>query len=166
MLFNALASLIIVPAVAQLVLAQNQCTRTYTVQDGDICDSISAANHVSTYQLAVVNDGIIDAECSNLVPGNSICLGWQGSDCSDTYVVKLGDDCDEVSYTYGLNSTIFYANNPQLNEECTNLYVGEVVCTASTVIVPPPPASGTLPGSSIPPTSTPAPDYGDLPWCD
>ena len=31
------------------VFAQNQqCTRTYTVQAGDICDGISAAQHVST----------------------------------------------------------------------------------------------------------------------
>jgi len=25
------------------------CTRSYTIKDGDICDSISAANNVSTY---------------------------------------------------------------------------------------------------------------------
>lgn len=27
----------------------NGCTRQYTVKEGDICDSISAANNVSTY---------------------------------------------------------------------------------------------------------------------
>lgn len=31
------------------VLAQSQpCTRTYTVEEGDICDGISAAQNVST----------------------------------------------------------------------------------------------------------------------
>jgi hypothetical protein len=37
------------PSYAMAVFAQNQqCTRTYTVQAGDICDGISAAQHVST----------------------------------------------------------------------------------------------------------------------
>lgn len=126
-----------------VVSAQSpSCTRTYTVQAGDICDSISAANNVSTwvlfspfrthtlirfsYQLAVVNEGIIDANCDNLQIGASICLGWQGEDCSTTYVVQAGDDCDDVAYNWGINSTIFSANNPQLNQQCDNLYIGEV----------------------------------------
>ena len=31
-----------------LVVSAQDCTRTYTVQSGDICDNISAANNVST----------------------------------------------------------------------------------------------------------------------
>lgn len=80
----------------------------------------------SSYQLAVVNDGIIDDTCNNLVPGQSICLGWTGEDCTTTYVVGFNDDCDIVAAAYGINTTTLYNNNPQLNAECTNLYVGEV----------------------------------------
>lgn len=35
--------------------AAASCSRSYTIQDGDICDSISAANNASTYQLAALN---------------------------------------------------------------------------------------------------------------
>ncbi|KAF9218595.1 hypothetical protein BS17DRAFT_741937 [Gyrodon lividus] len=164
MFTKAVATLLAVPFVAQLVSAQ-ACTRTYTVQEGDICDGISAAHSVSTYQLAVVNINTIDAECSNLVPGANICLGLQGQDCSTTYVVEKDDTCDDISGAYGVNTTILYMNNPQINEDCSNIYVGEVLCTAGTVQVPPAPA-GPIPGSSIPPTATPANPDGDLPWCD
>jgi len=157
----ALAVFLVVPFLVQFVSAQgSNCTRSYTVQPGDICDSISAANNVSTYQLAVVNDDTINVECNNLNPGATICLGWTGEDCSTTYVVQLDDTCDDIAYAHNINETIFSQNNPQLNEECTNLYVGEVVCTASTVLVPPMPASGTVPASQIPATATPA-----LPYC-
>lgn len=49
------------------------CTRNYTVVQGDICDWISKSQNVSTYQLAAVNVGIIDATCSNLEPGQNLC---------------------------------------------------------------------------------------------
>ena len=68
------------------------CARNYTVQPGDICDKISAAQNVSTYvdhfypfscyffffvnsdllcrfQLASVNNGTIDPACDNLRVG-------------------------------------------------------------------------------------------------
>jgi hypothetical protein len=63
------------------------CDRNVTVQAGDTCDAISAANSVSTYvssschqftcssyvwhryQLATVNSGIIDSACDNLYIG-------------------------------------------------------------------------------------------------
>ncbi|KAG6376602.1 hypothetical protein JVT61DRAFT_1584 [Boletus reticuloceps] len=165
MFASALAVFLAVPFLVQctlfLVSAQgSNCTRTYIVQPGDICDKISAQNNVSTYQLAVVNDNIIDLECDNLNPGSTICLGWAGEDCSTTYVVQPDDTCDDISYAYNINETIFYDNNPQLNADCTNLYIGEVVCMAPTVMVPALPASGTIPGSQIPATATPA-----IPYC-
>jgi LysM domain len=124
-------------------LAAN-CARTYTVKAGDICDSISAAQHVSTfvylttrpchlslhalfsYQLAVTNAGIINSGCSNLVPGQTICLGNVGEDCTTTHVVAVGDTCDGINRAAGINNTMLYGNNPQINQACTNIYIGEV----------------------------------------
>jgi LysM repeat protein len=163
MFAKALAILLAVPFVAQFASAQ-QCTRQYTVQQGDICDSISAAQNVSTYQLAVVNEGIIDVACDNLMPGETICLGFSGEDCSTTYVVDFNDTCDQVASAYGINTTTLYYNNPQLNADCTNLYVGEVVCVSSGVSVPPLP-SGTMPATALPSTAYPA-SPSSLPWCD
>ncbi|KAH9073113.1 hypothetical protein EDB83DRAFT_2360945 [Lactarius deliciosus] len=145
------------------------CTRTYTVQVGDICDSISAANNVSTYQLAVVNPGI-NHDCTNLLPGQKLCLGHSGNDCTTTYVVKANDDCNIVSSAYNINATVLSHNNPQLNADCSNMYIGESLC---------PPPGGEPPATSIPrqphqqsPTTQEVlthhddGDDDDLPWCD
>jgi hypothetical protein len=35
------------------------CTRTYTVKTGDYCDSISAANNVSTYVSLVITPRVV-----------------------------------------------------------------------------------------------------------
>jgi len=167
LVFSLLAvafSSVFVPALAQ------SCSRTYTVKAGDICDSISAANNVSTYQLAVANT-VINSGCTNLSPGQNLCLGSPGADCTSTYVVKPNDDCDIVASNNKINSTLLRANNPQLNGGCTNMYIGEVLCVAGTVIVPPYPAGSSIPASVIPTTAMPARPTGDseddeyLEWC-
>ncbi|KAM6495201.1 hypothetical protein JOM56_009824 [Amanita muscaria] len=119
-----ISAFLALPLVAQTGLAA-QCSRGYTVKEGDICDSISAANQVSTYQLAVINKGVIDAGCTNLVPGQTLCLANVGEDCNNIHVVALGDDCESVQNQAGINSTLLYHNNPQINENCSNIYVGE-----------------------------------------
>ncbi|KZT64809.1 carbohydrate-binding module family 50 protein, partial [Daedalea quercina L-15889] len=101
------------------------CSRNYTVQAGDICDSISAAQNVSTYQLATVNPGI-DTHCDNLTPGEQLCLGYVGSDCTDTYVVQANETCDDVASAYSMNSTVLLNNNPNIDADCSNMYIGEV----------------------------------------
>ncbi|EIW76007.1 hypothetical protein CONPUDRAFT_77031 [Coniophora puteana RWD-64-598 SS2] len=154
------------PFVAQLVAADNTCTRNYTVQEGDICDSVSAANNVSTYQFAVVNYGIVDDECNNLTPGQSYCLGWQGEDCTNTYVVQANDDCDMIAAISNVNSTILSLNNPQIDDSCSNLYVGEVLCTSGSVQAPAAPSGYPTSSGSIPASATPANPDDDLPWCD
>ncbi|OBZ77306.1 hypothetical protein A0H81_01785 [Grifola frondosa] len=178
-----IAAVLAAPFVAQSVFAAD-CSRTYTVQEGDWCDTISAAKNVSTYQLAVVNTGNIDSSCDNLQVGNTICLGTVGEDCTTTYVVKQNDSCDLIAQNYQLNTTILYTNNPQIDAECSNIYIGEVLCVAKSIAVPPPPAGSSLPAATIPATATPAnahpstsasvpsstsTDAGnddDLPWCD
>ncbi|KAF7313193.1 hypothetical protein MKEN_01005800 [Mycena kentingensis (nom. inval.)] len=119
--------------------ARGECNRRYTVQENDICDSISAANNVSTYQLATVNAGYIDAGCGNLIPGDSICLGYNGDteDCIATYVVQKDDSCDAIESQFAIGKDTLYANNPQINEDCDNIYIGEVLCVSDKVQVPP-----------------------------
>ena len=81
-----------------------------------------------SYQLAAVNPQI-DAGCTNLMPDEVLCLGTQGEDCTTTYVVQPDDTCDQISQNHGLNNTILYENNPQINQDCTNIYIGEVRST-------------------------------------
>jgi LysM repeat protein len=119
------------------------CTRSYIAQAGDYCDLISQKHNVSTYQLAAVNTGKINAGCTNLVPGQTYCLGVVASeDCSTTYIVQAGDTCSNIVAKNALNATILGLNNPQIDGTCSNIYPGEVLCTAKTVQVPPIPAGG------------------------
>ncbi|KAG7095098.1 hypothetical protein E1B28_005885 [Marasmius oreades] len=133
------------------------CVRRYTVAEGDTCDSISASENVSTYQLAVINAGYIDQQCSNLKPGDNICLGYDGEDCTTTYVVKAKDTCDAITQAHSVDITTLLANNPQINDNCDNIYIGEVLCVAPEIRVPPAPvgASNVVP-TAIPVSATPA----------
>lgn len=49
-----------------------------------------------------------------------------GEDCTTTYVIQANDTCDQITASHAINSTMLYANNPQINVDCTNLYIGEV----------------------------------------
>ncbi|KAH9042432.1 hypothetical protein EDB85DRAFT_2131063 [Lactarius pseudohatsudake] len=153
-------SLLAVAFSSVFVHALATCTRTYIVKDGDICDSISAAN----------NCVHINHDCTNLLPGQPLCLGHSGKDCTTTYVVKPNDDCNIVSSAYNINATVLSHNNPQLNADCSNMYIGEV-CVPNE-------SGGQPPATTIPATAKPAKPYhtgspdhhddddDDLPWCD
>ncbi|KAM5538366.1 hypothetical protein V8D89_007968 [Ganoderma adspersum] len=111
------------------------CARNYTVVSGDTCDGISAKENVSTYQLATVNNATIDAACDDLFIGEPLCLGITGQDCEVTHVVVSGDNCQAIAQAAGTTYDILLANNPNVNSECSNIYPGEVLCTADDVIV-------------------------------
>ncbi|KAI0051351.1 carbohydrate-binding module family 50 protein [Auriscalpium vulgare] len=115
--------------------AQDSCARTYIVSSGDTCDKISASQNVSTFQLATVNEAIIDTACDNLAIGEVLCLGITGQDCSDVHIVASGDSCDLVSEAAGIPLSTLLINNPNVNSDCTSIDVGEVLCTSSTIFV-------------------------------
>lgn len=161
------ALLFVSPALA----ANANCTRTYTVAAGDICDGISRAQNVSTYQLAAVNSDAVDPECSNLQIGEQLCLGTSGEDCTTLHFVNDSDTCTSIQSQYGLNSTILTQNNPNIDDGCDNLYPGLALCVAQTVIAPPIPAgffNGTGTGSVQWVPVSPGDDGydDDLPLCD
>jgi len=160
-MLSQLVAVMFCALVARPAMA-GSCSRTYTVQDGDICDSISAANNASTYQLAVNNINNINYNCSNLQYGEIICLGSVGADCQTTHVVGSGDTCDSIASAAGINTTMLNLNNPQIDADCTNVYIGEVLCTAGSLLATP------IPSSSKPlPTPSPSPVNNDnLPYCD
>ncbi|KAM5538374.1 hypothetical protein V8D89_007976 [Ganoderma adspersum] len=122
-------------AVCGSVNAVSNCSRTYTVVAGDTCDGIAAKENVSSYQLAIVNDGTIDIGCDNLSVGESLCLGIVGQDCQVTHVVAPGDTCQTIAAAAGTTVDILLANNPNVNTPCINIHPGEVLCTAKEIIV-------------------------------
>lgn len=78
-----------------------------------------------SYQLAVLNVGI-NPQCTNLVPGETLCLGNADEDCSDTYAVQSDDTCESISEHSGVPLDMIFLNNPEIDDDCSNLYVGQV----------------------------------------
>jgi len=110
------------------------CARNYTVSSGDTCDKISAAQSVSTFQLAKVNEGVIDPDCDNLFVGETICLGITGQDCTATHEVVTGDNCFGIAQSAGISESVLLENNPNVDASCDNIYPDEVLCTDPNVI--------------------------------
>jgi hypothetical protein len=124
--------------VTSAVLAHS-CTRTHVVKSGEICDEICQVEGVSkcvtqpTYdvladadprrssQLMMFNPEIND-ECTNLMPGQVLCLAKPNEDCRQVQTVEPNDTCD----IYGVDPATFYSNNWILDRDCTNLYIGMV----------------------------------------
>ncbi|THH27956.1 hypothetical protein EUX98_g6224 [Antrodiella citrinella] len=134
-MFSYVAALVAVAAIA--VHAQSgvaNCDREYVVQSGDFCDEISAAQNVSTFQLAEVNSAVIDPLCDNLFPGETICLGVTGQDCDVVHVVAEGDNCIAIAANASITESLLLTNNPNVNAECSNIGIGEVLCTANVTI--------------------------------
>ncbi|TFK33715.1 hypothetical protein BDQ12DRAFT_690789 [Crucibulum laeve] len=124
-LSTAVVSLFFVAGVHAQVASN--CTRTYTVQAGDVCDLISAAQGVSTFQLATVNAGVINSDCTNLFVDEVICLATDSQDCSPVHTVATGDTCFDIAVAAGITIPDVVAQNPNVTPDC-NIYPGEVLC--------------------------------------
>jgi LysM repeat protein len=179
---TAAAAALLAFASTSALAAAAACARSYKVVAGDTCDAITAAQKVSTYQLTAANPSI-NAGCTNLEIGQDLCLGVTGSDCTDLYTVKNGDYCDKIGQQTGVNSTLIMLNNPQIDTNCFNLYIGEILCVAKTVMAAPVPPNYIDPtppnavpatpqpaaaAAPIPQPAAPAPPMvdDDLPFCD
>lgn len=142
MIPRVLAPLALLLAAASVAA---DCVRNYTVRSGDICDGISHSQGVSTYQLASANTQTIDPTCSNLQPGQSLCLAWAGYDCTELATVQAQDSCQDILAAANINMTALLYNNPQIGQDCAGLYVGEVLCVSASAAVSPYPSGTPVP---------------------
>ncbi|KAI0479029.1 hypothetical protein GGR56DRAFT_358229 [Xylariaceae sp. FL0804] len=55
------------------------------------------------------------------------------TNCTATYSVVFGDDCDEIRDQFNDTFTLaeLYSWNPEIDEYCSNLAPGEVICVAA-----------------------------------
>ncbi|KAF9002303.1 hypothetical protein BDQ17DRAFT_1357251 [Cyathus striatus] len=117
------------------------CTRNYTVVAHNFCDLISAKEGVSSFQLASVNAGIINADCTNLFVGevkftlptfvNRPVLGSRMTRLHQVLVVQpTGDSYFSIATDTGISVDTLVANNPNVNADCTNIHPGEVLCVS------------------------------------
>ncbi|KAI9455948.1 hypothetical protein BJY52DRAFT_1278346 [Lactarius psammicola] len=131
-----LFSIVVLSAFFTVASAQARagCSRTGAVLENDTCDILSARDSVSTFQLANSNQDAINTACDNIFPGELLCLGLEGKDCTTVTVVQSGDTCNAIASAAGISVTTLLANNPNIDGGCSNIYPGEVLCTASQVI--------------------------------
>ncbi|KAH8896916.1 hypothetical protein GQ53DRAFT_639509, partial [Thozetella sp. PMI_491] len=50
------------------------------------------------------------------------------STCNKWYIVQSGDGCWAISNSYGISLDDFYAWNPSVGTDCSNLWLGYAVC--------------------------------------
>lgn len=48
--------------------------------------------------------------------------------CAKWYTIISGDGCSSVEQKFGLSATQFFALNPEVKTDCTNLGLGEAYC--------------------------------------
>ncbi|KAJ3726936.1 hypothetical protein EV361DRAFT_321428 [Lentinula raphanica] len=113
-------------------LAQNAtCASNYTVQQGDICQTIAAEFNITISDLEAANPSI-NSGCTNLAIGEVLCIpGASACPSGVTYVVKDGDVCIDIANMFNITLAALDASNPEIDANCDNLSIGERLCIPS-----------------------------------
>ena len=53
-------------------------------------------------------------------------MGLVGKDCTTVVVIQPGDSCSSIATAADISVSTLLANNPNVNEDCTNIYPDEV----------------------------------------
>lgn len=119
------------------------CWKSTLVSSNQTCDLLAAANNITTYDILNLNFDL-DSDCSNVYPGDTICLqGVRIPDlspppivpvCTANYTVASGDSCSTIAQKYSTYVSQIVALNPTLNYQCTNIAVGQVLCTENSIV--------------------------------
>ncbi|KAF4161886.1 hypothetical protein CNMCM6936_002900 [Aspergillus lentulus] len=130
------------------------CT-THQLDMPDTCDSLTASLNITLAQLLAWNP-VINSGCSNLatwrgwflcasspmgtvpirqgsapttaapVPTNA--QGQSNTNCAEWYLVQSGDYCSSISVKFGISLNDFYFLNPQVDVNCSNLWLNTSYC--------------------------------------
>ncbi|KAM7214751.1 hypothetical protein V8F06_009823 [Rhypophila decipiens] len=116
--------------------AAKNCEKWYKIVSGDTCDKVAAKNKITTAQLSSWNN--VGTNCNGLQLGAYACVGVPGaatpmpnivSNCSRFSLVVSGDTCENIATKYFITVANFKKWNPYLNSQCSNLWLGALVCT-------------------------------------
>ena len=103
------------------------CARTYTVAEGDTCESISLARSVSTD--GIVTQNAFGTDCDEyLRAGKSVCL----PETCDVHLVDVYDTCESLGITYEAKTPQLVTWNSILTPNCDNLssWSGTYICVS------------------------------------
>lgn len=107
----------------------SSCDRTYSIQSGDTCASISQSQGIGTTWL--LSDNNLPAYCSGFptISGSLLCLNHS----CPTETVQANDTCQSIQAAHNLTLAQVLAWNPQLNRACSNLdmSLGLELCVGS-----------------------------------
>lgn len=119
--------------------AVGSCNAWYKISSGDTCEVAAAKNKITVDQLRSWNNQL-GSTCNNLWLGYYACVGVPGaaapmpgivSNCKRYSLVVSGDSCEIVSQRYGINVNDFKKWNTYINAQCTNIWLGALVCTSA-----------------------------------
>lgn len=117
---------------------------TYLVESGDTCGAIADAHGITVAELIAANRAAINADCTNLVPGDELKVPASGAATptprstggavatptpragSNTYTVESGDTCSDIAASFGVSVDDLIALN-DLEPGCTDLQPGQVL---------------------------------------
>ncbi|KAF2228098.1 hypothetical protein BDZ85DRAFT_301033 [Elsinoe ampelina] len=126
------------------------CTRFYTVVEGDTCANVYSRFGLTFEQFYAWNPAV-DARCESLWLGYAYCVEGPTSTstsaaatttpaapilpgtpttCSTYYTVQSGDGCWSITQLYGIDLDTFYRWNPNAGTNCEGLWLGYGVCVA------------------------------------
>lgn len=107
-----------------LATANTTCNKQYVVKEGETCNSIAAAQGVSSLGIVEANNLVFG--CKQLTVGKVLCLP---KPCR-THTVGSRDICSDIASHYSITNEQLLAWNPVLNKNCTNIgsRVGMVFC--------------------------------------
>ena len=123
---------------------------THVIESGDTCGALAATWGVTVEAIIQANRGVIDASCTNLLPGDTIKIPAKPGtptpapgtttprstptprggtpSTGQTYTLQDGDTCSDIAERFGVTiAAIIGANPGVINANCTNLFPGDVI---------------------------------------
>ncbi|KAL7934419.1 hypothetical protein V8C35DRAFT_327295 [Trichoderma chlorosporum] len=152
------------PTPTQTGMASN-CNKFHKVVSGDTCSVLASSNGISLDDFYSWNPAV-GSSCTSLVLDYYVCVGIIGTggsttskpgngistpgpvqtgivgNCNSFHLVVSGDTCADIASKSGISLDSFYAWNPAVKNDCTQLLVGDYVCV------------GIIGGTTAKPTST------------
>lgn len=106
---------------------RTQCTQTYTVPEGETCDTLGANVGANQTTIMAMNPGI---SCDGTLPSNkSLCIrSWQPT-CT-LNETATNTTCDDLASQWNITQPDFVNYNDNVNDNCTNLVVGQPYCVS------------------------------------
>ncbi|KDR74914.1 hypothetical protein GALMADRAFT_123583 [Galerina marginata CBS 339.88] len=145
----------------------NGCGYYYVVNTGDNCTAVEEFFDMTDSDFQAYNEDPA-LPCPSLTVGSAVCVqvlnatdiipptptnaaaGSAPSGCAKWYTIVSGDGCPSVEQKFGLSAIQFFALNPEVKTDCTNLGLGEAYClkaigqsTGNSTAVPPNVVTGT-----------------------